>query len=181
MERSCSISGCGKKHYGRGYCGPHWKKFYRHGDPRIKIRHPKSESVEKFCRSIAISENGECLEWTGPVSGDSYAVSYLGGRQGAVHRWVMRLIYGNIPAGKEVDHICRNRRCVNPVHLRFLTKRENILIGSGPPALNKKKTHCPKGHEYSAENTKIYRGYRYCRACQSGLSYKKEELRRAVA
>jgi hypothetical protein len=74
--------------------------------------------------------------------------------------------------GLELDHLCRNAKCVNPYHLDPVSHRENVrrALPYITPR-NSKKTCCPKGHEYDAENTRIYtnqrtgRTSRYCRAC----------------
>jgi hypothetical protein len=66
-----------------------------------------------------------------------------------------------IGSGREIDHLCRNRACVNPNHLEAVSHRENVRRGLRG-ALT---THCAQGHEYTPENTARYRGHRACRAC----------------
>lgn len=85
------------------------------------------------------------------------------------HRLSYELHKGEIPEGLEIDHLCRNRWCVNPDHLEAVTRRENIMRGDGPKKLgelNSKKTHCKHGHPFDKENTR-YRptGGRSCRIC----------------
>ena len=71
-----------------------------------------------------------------------------------------------IPDGKELDHLCRNRKCVNPKHLESVTHRENILRGETIMAENARKTHCWRGHPLSGKNLKLKpNGHRQCRAC----------------
>lgn len=88
------------------------------------------------------------------------------------HRYAYESIVGPIPNGMVLDHVkqrCGNRACVNPAHLEPVTNRVNILRGSGITALNARKTHCPKGHEYTDANT--IRGkdrVRKCRSCRDG-------------
>lgn len=84
---------------------------------------------------------------------------------------------GRIKKGLHIDHICRNRQCINPKRLRLLTPRENILCGEGPSAINNKKTHCIRGHVFDIKNTyvifkkgKILR--RQCRKCRKNSSIK---------
>lgn len=85
-----------------------------------------------------------------------------------LHRVYYEMYVGPIPAGMQIDHLCRNRGCVNPEHLEVVTARENIMRSPiAPAALNVAKTHCPKGHSYAGENLYINpKGQRVCRACQ---------------
>ena len=90
------------------------------------------------------------------------------------HRISYELYNGKIPEGLELDHLCRNRLCVNPNHLEAVTHRVNILRGNGISAKHAKKTHCPQGHEYSGNNLYVKpNGSRGCREC-----HKTEERRR---
>ncbi len=77
-----------------------------------------------------------------------------------------RTFRGPVPAGLELDHLCRVRSCVNPDHLEAVTPRVNTRRSLSPAARNAVKTHCIHGHEFSLENTYLYRNMRQCRACQ---------------
>ena len=69
-----------------------------------------------------------------------------------------------------IDHLCRVRHCVNPDHMRVCTRKENLLAeGSLSPAnINKRKTVCNSGHEYTPENTYYYpNGTRGCVICMT--------------
>ena len=73
---------------------------------------------------------------------------------------------GPIPEGLDLDHLCRNRWCVNPEHVEPVTRRENLIRGQTTIAQNVSKTHCPAGHAYDETNTYYYRGMRQCRICR---------------
>lgn len=80
------------------------------------------------------------------------------------HRAVYMLVKGKIPTGKQLDHLCRIRHCVNPWHCEPVTALVNTHRGNGNQ--NKKKTHCLRGHEFTPENTyEFYKGERLCREC----------------
>ncbi|MDE2107348.1 MAG: HNH endonuclease [Patescibacteria group bacterium] len=74
-----------------------------------------------------------------------------------------------VPSGLQLDHKCRNRFCINPSHLEPVTPGENQRRGDHH---NRRKTHCPSGHEYSLTNAILYRGRRYCRQCRDGRRVK---------
>lgn len=81
------------------------------------------------------------------------------------HRLSYVLMGQKDPKNKILDHICNNRICVNPKHLRTLTNKENILRGNGPAEMNARKKICSRGHDYDIENTYFLNGKRYCRQC----------------
>jgi len=69
------------------------------------------------------------------------------------HIFAYEILIGDIPEGLQLDHLCRVRHCVNPMHLEPVTQKENILRGISVSALNARKTHCKRGHEFTDENT----------------------------
>jgi hypothetical protein len=90
------------------------------------------------------------------------------------------LAIGPIPEGLTIDHLCRNRGCVNPAHLEAVTNRTNLLRGDGIAALNARKTHCKRGHEFTPENTYVWReGTRACRACHTAQEQARRQKKEA--
>lgn len=116
----------------------------------------------------------QCWIWVGSRSGTFGGYGYVrvgadrGGGRLPAHRAMYQELVGPVPEGMTLDHLCRNRGCVNPDHLEPVTMRENALRGTSPWAKNARKTHCPRGHELVTENCVPYylkRGRRYCAMC----------------
>src|ERR1700751_234362 len=102
-----------------------------------------TERFEKF-----FSRGPGCWEWHGYVSKRGYGFFHAFGRPRPAHRVAYEIYVGEIPGGLDLDHLCRNRSCVNPAHLQPVTRQINILRGIVPfigGNNNRIKTHCPKG------------------------------------
>jgi HNH endonuclease len=101
-------------------------------------------------------------------------------RKRSLHAVLWERNNGAVPEGFTLDHLCRNRGCINLQHLELVTNRENNLRGNGPPAQNSRKTHCRLGHPFTEENTRLYSGRirraRICRECHrmNAARYRKE-------
>jgi len=91
-------------------------------------------------------------------------------RRRPLHRIIWEMVYGKVPAGMELDHLCRNRACSNLNHLEVVTPRVNKARGMGVPAINKRKVACIHGHPYTEANTMKRRyGHRRCITCHEAL------------
>lgn len=138
----------------------------------MKVTDLKDERVQsKIKVSEERSHNGTpCWEWTGAIC-DGYGklARTIQGRtvNYRAHRVTYEDLIGPVPAGLCLDHLCRNRKCVNPAHMEAVTGRENTLRGEGLAAQNAAKTHCLRGHPLSGDNLLTLKsGERRCRICQ---------------
>lgn len=128
-------------------------------------RRPGRNVADRVQENSQLSGSG-CWVWQRYVAPTGYGVITHGGRRRLAHRVSYETFVGPIPANLTIDHLCRNRACVNPAHLEAVTSRENVLRSPMTQAsINAAKTECPSGHPYDDENTYRYAGGRYCRTC----------------
>ena len=109
-----------------------------------------------------------CWLWEGSHQEKGYGFFAVNQKVQIAHRVAYEMFKGPIPEGLTIDHLCRNRRCVNPDHLEAVSIRTNTLRGEAVSAKNLRKTHCIRGHPLSGDN--VYRdpkrGVRNCRECR---------------
>lgn len=163
QSTECSIDGCGREVHARGWCKKHHQNWVRGGDPVPLSRKPVED---RFWAKV--NPTGFCWEWTGYVHRSGYGAftPHEGETPQQAHRFAYELLIGPIPEGLVIDHLCRNKSCVNPDHLEPVTIQENTLRGYSESAMNARKTHCKNGHEFTPENMWISGvGARLCRAC----------------
>ncbi len=114
-------------------------------------------------RKTKIDPLTRCWVWQGGLAAAGYGMLTVDSKRCYVHRLSYELRVGPIPEGAEIDHLCRNRACLNPHHLEPVSHRENLRRG----IKGKLTTHCPRGHEYNEENTYFRKNSeaRVCRLC----------------
>jgi hypothetical protein len=109
----------------------------------------------------------DCWLYAGYKNELGYGLIFSNRKYQLAHRVSYETLVAPIPEGLVIDHLCRVRHCINPAHLEPVTARVNTLRGEGV-VVNKRKTHCPKGHPYDDRNTSYNsKGWRICRQCEA--------------
>ena len=130
-------------------------------------------------RLSRVRKDGDCLLWTGHTNSKGYSTVQVLGVRVYIHRLAYMVHVGPIPDGLTIDHLCRNKRCVNPDHLEAVTNKVNILRGLGVTAQNKRKTHCKRGHPLEGVNLRLLPGGgRACRTCLRVYAHRRWAMKR---
>jgi len=111
----------------------------------------------------------ECVIWHKAIrKKDGYGAVTVNGKSLLAHRYAWFLEYGYYPSYPEqvLDHLCRNRACVNVEHLEITTIGENVLRGDTITAREKAQTHCKRGHNLTEAYVVPRTGKRQCMKCQ---------------
>lgn len=134
---------------------------------------------ERFWAKVSGGDYTDCWTWTGARGTTGYGIFITAWPKRAVaHRWAYEQLVALVPAGLDLDHLCRNRACVNPWHLEPVTRKVNLNRGIHANAV---KTHCLSGHAYTPDNTRInVRGSRECRQCIRVKNRESARRRRAA-
>lgn len=181
-ERTCSVDACERAARTRGWCDTHYARWLRYGSVDV-VHHrgpPVRSESERFWAKV--DKAGECWEWVAAKFPPGYGQFAVGPpwRRVMAHRWAYEDQIGPIPEGLQLDHLCRNRSCVNPAHLEPVTQRENILRGESMSAVHARQTHCIHGHEFTPENTYPTKTGRRCRACTLANNRRSAKRRRLI-
>ena len=136
---------------------------------------PPRDPLVRFLAHINFDGGDGCWLWRGARSSTGYAVFNAGpdARAALGHRWFYAALREPIPAGLEIDHLCRVRHCVNPWHLEVVTAQVNQRRGEGVSGKHARQTHCIHGHPLAGANLYIRpasgRPGRGCRTCQARI------------
>lgn len=169
----CAFPGCDKMCLAKGYCTAHYWQLRHKGTLTERYSYvapkkgfpPRIICDEAPCNIYGLS--GHCHVFRGSTSNSGYGQFQREGKYFKVHRYIYEKEVGEIPKGMVIDHMCRNRGCCNPDHLRVVTYKVNVtenIVGASWQ-IQAAKTHCPHGHEYSPENTVRRNSRRHCREC----------------
>lgn len=185
---TCTIDGCEDATFARDWCQPHYRNWRIYGNP-LTFKRILNNDRARLMMYIDVRSEGECWPWTGFIGTHGYGASSKSSKGTTSHRLVYQTFVGPIPEGYEIDHLCHiaddctlaeecpHRRCNNPAHMMAVPPRVNNMRTNSAAAVNARKTHCIRGHEFNEENTRRSAdGTRNCRACERVAS-KRQSVR----
>jgi hypothetical protein len=171
VRAPCSIEGCERVSSARSFCTTHYARWKK-GAPLL-VDH-LAPPAERFWRFVNAGPNG-CWVWGGAPNAGGYGALRVDRKTVLAHRFSYKMHHGEVPLDLQVDHLCANRRCVNPDHLEAVTCAVNVQRAKA------RITHCPHGHAYDEMNTYInHRGARICRTCTRAYNERKRVERMQV-
>lgn len=148
----------------------------------MNVPHYNAKEVARFWSYVDKRSTDACWPWLRATPAPGYGEFSGGGTRVKAHRASFYINIGPIPDGMVIDHVCRNRACVNPAHLRAVDHRTNSIENSTSfAARNAQKTHCPKWHVLAGSNLVPSQKTRKCRICLNERQVLRNRRRRALA
>jgi len=152
VSEICTVDDCNRPVSCRELCGMHYSRLARHGSPSITLRTRHSGTPsERFWKRT--EKTDKCWYWRGRIARNGYGMYSTGTRTNMAHRFAYTDVVGAIPNGYQLDHLCHNRACVNPSHLRLATNKQN---NENPAGLNSNNTTGYRGVRYNKKNKRWY-------------------------
>lgn len=130
-KRTCSVDDCDNSTESRGLCNKHYLRFKKHGTTDSVWPIPPEK---RFWAKVEKTDT--CWNWIGSISQRGYGNFKDASGTALSHRFSYELTNGPIPEGTLIDHVCHNRACVNPAHLRLASNKQNVEYREGPQANN---------------------------------------------
>lgn len=142
-----------------------------------------ANTPEKLLAPYSGADMGACWPWHGSIAANGYGKLTIKKKHLLAHRVAYEHFKGAIPEGLVIDHLCRNKCCVNPDHLEAVQSRENTLRAHDAPAtINIWKTVCDHGHPLTDDNVYIrrrgHRVERHCKTCRAEATARWQAKRR---
>lgn len=138
---------------------------------------PSRPVYDRIMEKVSPEPNSGCWLWTASLDSHGYGqIMTPDQKPKRAHRVLYQCVKGDVAANLDLDHLCRNRGCVNPDHLEPVTRSVNLRRGIGPRKTKERfaqKTGCMNGHKYEAGSYIVYfhvkrkRSYRICKVCAS--------------
>jgi hypothetical protein len=129
MNNECKEENCSRKSVSRGWCGPHYKNYWRHGNPIGKfIRCSNDMPIQdRLNAKSKINNETGCIEWTGTINPQTgYGGIRFNGKKFSCHRVSWEINNNKSANGKVIMHLCDNKKCINPNHLIVGTQTDNM-------------------------------------------------------
>lgn len=178
---TCSADDCERPSHARGMCPTHYTQWWLANPDAPKRSYPagatrrRGSVEERFWRYVDSADPLGCWRWTGAIDGQTgYGRLNVEGRTEYAHRVSYQLCIGDLDPELTIDHLCRNRWCVQPLHLEQVTLRENVrrqprLLGDT----------CRRGHPLTGDNLATWGNRRHCRICNAEDARRWREQRKA--
>lgn len=114
------------------------------------------DDIERFLSYVEdYSDINKCWNWRGRTTDWGYGQLWYHYKTWVAHCWIYACLFGPIPAKHIVHHTCHNKRCVNPCHLKCMSRSAHRILHKISNKLAE-RTHCKYGHEFSEANTSVY-------------------------
>lgn len=127
----------------------------------------RRDEIAAYLSEKSVATDSGCVEWTAAISMDGYGKAWFDKGQVPAHRLAYSTFVGPLVPGLVIDHLCRNRKCINPDHLEQVTLRENCIRGVSKHMDAFRSGVCMHGHKRTTENTRVLRGRMTCRVCDA--------------